>query len=122
MITFDHVHLFCTDLQAMTDFWTKCLGAEFVKWRKFGPADGSVVSLAGTPIFIKTVPADADQPNGSARGLNHLGIRVDDPDQMADLMVKEYGCRLVSRPNENYCFVAHPDGLVFEVMRRGADI
>ena len=56
MTTFDHVHLFCTDLEAMVAFWTKGLGAEFVKYRQFGGADGAVVSLAGTPIFIKVIP------------------------------------------------------------------
>ena len=53
MVTFDHIHIFCTDLNAMVDFWTKGLGAEFVKYRQFGGADGAVVNLAGAPIFIK---------------------------------------------------------------------
>ena len=122
MITFDHVHLFCTDLEAMVAFWTKGLGAEFVKYRQFGGADGAVVSLDGTPIFIKVIPADSPAPVGGARGLNHLGIRVEDPDAFAEGLVNGYGCRVVNRPNENYCFVAHPDGLVFEVMRAGAEI
>ncbi len=122
MVTFDHVHLFCTDLDAMVNFWTKGLGAEFVKYRKFGTADGAVVSLAGTPIFIKVIPADSPAPVGAARGLNHLGIRVEDPDAFADKLAAEFGCTLVSRPSENYCFVSHPDGLVFEVMRAGAEI
>ena len=122
MTTFDHVHLFCTDLEAMVTFWTKGLGAEFVKYRQFGGADGAVVSLAGTPIFIKVIPADSPAPVGGARGLNHLGIRVEDPDAFAEGLVNGYGCRVVNRPNENYCFVAHPDGLVFEVMRAGAEI
>lgn len=122
MPTFDHVHLFCTDLDAMVNFWTKGLGADFVKYREFGGAEGAVVSLAGTPIFIKLIPADAPAPVGGARGLNHLGIRVDDPDAFAEGLVNGFGCRVVNRPNENYCFVAHPDGLVFEVMRAGAEI
>jgi catechol 2,3-dioxygenase-like lactoylglutathione lyase family enzyme len=122
MTTFDHVHLFCTDLEAMIGFWTKGLGAEFVKYRKFGPADGAVVSLAGTPIFIKVIPADSPMPNGAARGLNHLGIRVEDPDAFADKLAQEFGCRMVNRPSDDFCFVAHPDGLVFEVMRAGAEI
>ena len=47
MITFDHVHLFCTDLDAMVEFWTKAFKAEFVKYRKFGTADGAVLTLGG---------------------------------------------------------------------------
>ena len=122
MVTFDHVHIFCTDLNAMVDFWTKGLGAEFVKYRQFGGADGAVVNLAGAPIFIKLIPADSPAPVGAARGLNHLGIRVEDPDAFADKLAAEFGCRMVNRPSDNYCFVAHPDGLVFEVMRAGAEI
>ena len=84
MVTFDHVHIFCTDLEAMIAFWTKGLGAEFVKYRQFGGADGAVVNLAGAPIFIKLIPADSPAPVGAARGLNHLGIRVEDPDAFAE--------------------------------------
>lgn len=122
MSTFDHIHLLCTDLNAMVEFWTKGIGATFVKYRKFGGADGAVVDLAGTPIFLKLAPADAEQPNGAARGLNHIGIRVDDPDAFAEKLVKEFGCRVTVRPSDDYCFVAYPDGLVFEIMRNGAEI
>ena len=122
MVTFDHVHIFCTDLEAMIAFWTKGLGGEFVKYRQFGTADGAVVNFDNTPIFIKVVPADSPAPVGTARGLNHLGIRVEDPDAFAEKLAAEFGCRMVNRPNDNFCFVAHPDGLVFEVMRAGATI
>ena len=44
------------------------------------------------------------------------------PIQIAEKLAAEFGCRMVNRPNDNFCFVAHPDGLVFEVMRAGAEI
>jgi len=47
---------------------------------------------------------------------------VEDPDAFAEGLVNGYGCRVVNRPNENYCFVAHPEGLVLEVMPAGAEI
>jgi catechol 2,3-dioxygenase-like lactoylglutathione lyase family enzyme len=122
MASFDHVHLFCTDLDAMVDFWVKAFGAEFVKYRKFGAADGAVVTLGGTPIFLKVVPADAAQPDGSARGLNHIGIRVEDPVAMGERLEKEFGGRIVNKASDDCVFASIPDGLTFELMRVGADI
>lgn len=56
MTTFDHVHICCTDLNAMIEFWKNAFGAEFVRLRKFGTADGAVLTLAGTQIFLKEIP------------------------------------------------------------------
>ena len=122
MVSFDHVHLFCTDLDAMVNFWCKAFGAEFVKFRKFGAADGAVVSLAGTPIFIKVIPADAAQPNGAACGLNHIGVRVEDPVAMGERIEKEFGGCVVNKASDDCVFASIPDGLTFELMRIGADI
>ena len=94
MISFDHVHLCCSDLDAMIRFWTEALGASFVRFRKFGGADGAVVTLSGVQIFLKKIPADAPMPNGAACGLNHLGIRVEDPNVMAEKLVSQFGGKL----------------------------
>lgn len=122
MISFDHVHVFCTDLDAMVEFWTKAFKAEFVKYRKFGPADGAVLSLGGVQIFLKVIPADSPMPVGAARGCNHIGIRCDDPFAMADTIVNDFGGKKLNRLSDDCVFAAHPDGLVFELMRNGADI
>lgn len=122
MTSFDHVHLCCTDLDAMIAFWTKAFGAEFVRFRKFGGADGAVVTLTGVQIFLKKIPADAPMPNGSACGVNHLGIRVDDPNVMAETLVNEFGCKLINKASDNCSFVAGPQGVTFELMRVGAEV
>ena len=122
MTSFDHVHLFCTDLDAMVDFWKKAFGAEFVKYRKFGGADGAVLSLAGTQIFLKVIPADSPMPNGAARGCNHIGIRCDDPVALGETIARDFGGKVVNCVSNDCVFAAHPDGLVFELMRNGADI
>ena len=122
MTSFDHVHLCCTDLSAMIDFWTKAFDATFVRFRKFGAADGAVVTLSGVQIFLKAVPADAPLPNGSACGLNHLGIRVDDPNVMAEKIVREFGGKLINKASDDCSFVSIPQGVTLELMRVGAEV
>ena len=122
MTSFDHVHLCCTDLDAMIHFWTQAFGATFVRFRKFGTADGAVVTLSGVQIFLKKIPADAPMPNGSACGLNHIGIRVDDPNAMAEKLVNEFGGKLINKASDDCSFVAVPQGVTFELMRVGAEV
>lgn len=122
MISFDHVHLCCTDLDAMIEFWKKAFGAEFVRYRKFGGADGAVVRLSGVQIFLKKIPADSPMPDGSACGINHIGVRVDDPNVMAEKLVSEFGGRLLNKASDDCSFVAVPQGVTFELMRVGVDV
>ena len=122
MTTFDHVHICCTDLNAMIEFWKSAFGAEFVRLRKFGTADGAVLTLAGTQIFLKEIPEGSPMPDASACGVNHLGVRVDDPNAMVETLVGKFGGRLLNKASDDYSFVSVPGGLTFELMRTGADI
>ena len=63
MISFDHLHLCWSDLDAMVHFWTEALGASFVRFRKFGGAEGAVVTLSGVQVFLKKIPDDAPAPS-----------------------------------------------------------
>lgn len=122
MTSFDHVHICCTDLDAMIRFWTDAFGATFVRLRKFGTADGAVVSLAGTQIFIKKIPEGSPMPDASACGLNHIGVRVEDPNVMAETLVEKFGGKLLNKASDDCSFVSVPEGLTFELMRIGADV
>lgn len=122
MTSFDHVHICCSDLDAMIDFWTRAFGAQFVRFRKFGTADGAVVTLAGVQIFLKKIPEGSPLPDAAACGLNHLGIRVDDPNAMADTLVRGFGGKLLNKASDDCSFVSIPQGVTFELMRVGADI
>lgn len=122
MTSFDHVHLCCTDLESMIAFWKQAFGAEFVRYRKFGGADGAVVTLSGVQIFLKKIPDGAPLPDGSACGINHIGIRVDDPNVMAERIVNEFGGTLINKASDNCSFVAGPQGVTFELMRVGAEV
>ena len=122
MTSFDHVHLCCADLDAMINLWTKAFDASFVRFRKFGGADGAVVTLSGVQIFLKKIPADAPMPNASACGLNHIGVRVDDPNAMAEKLVNEFGGKLLNKASDDCSFVGVPQGVTFELMRVGAEV
>lgn len=122
MISFDHVHLCCSDLDAMIAFWTDALGATFVRFRKFGGADGAVVTLSGVQIFLKKIPADSPLPDGASCGLNHIGIRVEDPNVMAEKLVSQFGGTLLNKASDNCSFVSVPQGLTLELMRAGAEV
>ena len=122
MTSFDHVHLCCTDLDAMIAFWPKAFGAEFVRFRKFGGADGAVVTLSGVQIFLKKIPDGAALPDGAACGINHLGIRVDDPNIMAETLIRDFGGKLLNKASDDCSFVSVPQGLTLELMRAGAEV
>lgn len=122
MTTFDHVHICCSNLNAMINLWMNAFDAEFVRLRKFGTADGAVLTLAGTQIFLKEIPAMSPQPDASACGLNHLGVRVDNPNAVAKILVDKFNGRLINKASEDCSFVSVPDGLTFELMRTGAII
>lgn len=122
MTSFDHVHLCCTDLDAMIAFWTKAFGAEFVRFRKFGGADGAVVTLSGVQIFLKKIPDGASLPDGAACGINHLGIRVDDPNITAETLIRDFGGKLLNKASDDCSFVSVPQGLTLELMRSGAEV
>ena len=51
-----------------------------------------------------------------------IGIRCDDPVALADTIAKDFGGKVVNCVSNDCVFAAHPDGLVFELMRNGAVI
>ena len=54
---FHHVHIICKDLEKMIGFFTEGLGADLVRRKKFGTADGA--SLAATLGASIQIPLSA---------------------------------------------------------------
>ena len=50
---FHHLHVICTDLEKMINFFTKSLGGKLISARKFGTADGATLDLAGVPVYLR---------------------------------------------------------------------
>jgi len=116
MASFDHVHLFCTDLTRMVDLWTRGLGAEFVRFRKFGDADGAIISMGGVHIFLKQIPSGSPEHHAAATGPNHLGIRVDNVNATIADLEANFGAKLINQVSDECAFIYLPDGLMFELM------
>lgn len=80
---YHHIHIICRDLQASEAFFTNDLGATLVERRKFGTADGAILDLGGTAIYLRA-RRDGDAITGDSSnprfGYDHLGLQVEDLD------------------------------------------
>lgn len=80
---YHHIHVICRDLPTSEAFFANDLGATVVERRKFGTADGAIIDLDGTRIYLRarregdTITGDS----ANARfGYDHIGLQVDDID------------------------------------------
>ena len=80
---YHHIHLICRDLPTTEAFFTTDLGAALVERRKFGTADGAILDLGGTRIYLRT-HRDGDAITGDSSnprfGYDHIGLQVEDLD------------------------------------------
>ena len=85
-----HVHLFCTDLNAAIDFWVKGFGATFLEFRKFGNDDGAVLDMkSATQLFLKVAPGP--KQHGS---VDHLGVYVESLEKSLKILLAMPGVTL----------------------------
>jgi len=120
---FDHLHVRSADAEAAADFYVRAFSARIVDRQHPGGRLRVVLDLAGVRLFVEAVPEDSPQPPPPPfRGLEHLGLTVDDLDAvLADLAAK--GIALESgpsspRPGVRIAFVAAPDGARVELIER----
>lgn len=52
------LHLICSDLDRMENFFVEGLGAKLVERRKFGTADGAILDLNGIKINLRVSRKD----------------------------------------------------------------
>jgi len=55
--TFDHVHFFCSDLEASVKWFTEGMGAELVKRRTVKGAPAADLKIAGVPLLLREASA-----------------------------------------------------------------
>ena len=117
----NHMHVNCTDLTAMIDFWTKGFGATFVEFRNFGPSEGAVLDF-GDPIklYLKQVPCTPQEMSAPRGGIDHLGITVDSIEEQLKHLLSLPGVALTREPFDSRgrlcAFVSGPDGVSVEIM------
>ncbi len=118
----NHMHVNCTDLTAMIDFWTKGFGATFVEFRNFGPSEGAVLDL-GNPIklYLKQLPCARQEASAARGGMDHVGMEVESMDEALKHLLALPQVQLTREPFDsrgNLCaFIAGPDGVSIELMQ-----
>ncbi|MCU0558934.1 MAG: VOC family protein [Desulfobacterales bacterium] len=121
---FHHVHIICKDLEAMIGFFTARIGAELVKRKKFGTADGASLDLKGATINLRVARADEKMEGDASRtvyGYNHIGLEVDDIEAaFADLSAQGYSFFMppTNIPDLRIAFLRGPEDIVIELVQR----
>ncbi len=126
--TFDHIHVFTRDPEAMAKWFDIMLGAEVIRTTPGGKPRIDL-KLGGANIFILDVSADAKAVDGAThpyRGLDHFGLSVKDIDKVcAELKAK--GAKFTRgpetvRPGTRIAFIEGPEGVSVELLERGPHI
>ncbi len=126
--TFEHIHLLSQDPEGTAAFYQKMFGAEILRSKMPDGGPRIDLRLGGMDVFILPVKA-GDGAVGVApahphRGLDHIGLRISDLDQvMADLKAKgaEFTRGPITvRPGLRVAFMKGPDDVSIEILDRDA--
>ena len=123
-LKYHHMHLICSNLDQSIHFFCDVMGATLTGRKKFGTADGAMLELAGTNIFLRTKGIDEtiSKDSSSARyGYDHLAFMADDVDAVyADLTAKGYQFSVPPKaagPNR-IAFLKGPDNITIELITK----
>ena len=121
---FHHVHIICKDLEKMIEFFTESIGAELVRRKKFGTADGASLDLQGVTINLRVARTDERMEGDASRsvyGYNHIGLEVDDI-ETAHTDLRARGCSFFMPPTDipglRIAFFRGPEDIVIELVQR----
>jgi catechol 2,3-dioxygenase-like lactoylglutathione lyase family enzyme len=105
------------------NFFTGMLGAKLIERRKFGTADGAILDLNGTVIYLRVKREDENIIGDSSQsryGYDHLGLEVEDVDA-AYTELKEKGVTFSIPPtnvaNGKMAFLKGPDSITIELFQ-----
>jgi lactoylglutathione lyase len=129
MITaFDHVHLFCSDVEETAKFFENFLGAKVIVRGEMGGKPMIRMDLQGIMVILATgTGAGRLAPGLGSGGLDHIGLRVQDLKKAIEGMRMKGGQfsvdYTVTGPptwpvGTKYAFLAGPDGIRVEVVER----
>jgi catechol 2,3-dioxygenase-like lactoylglutathione lyase family enzyme len=118
-----HIHLLCSNLELMINFFTEILGSKLVERKKFGGADGATLDLQGTLINLRIareneiVNEDTFEPS---YGLNHIGLETGDVEGNYEAL-KGKGFEFITPPRDagknRIAFFKGPDNLIIELLQ-----
>ena len=124
-LTFDHVHLYCSDLAATEHWFTTFLGAELLRHRMNMTAPATDVQLGGITIFLRAEQEGEAlaKPGPKRFGTDHIGFRVRDLTATTSEL-KRRGVEFDSEPRQNrpglrVAFIRGPDAVRIELLQYG---
>ncbi len=117
--TFDHIHLRSPDPEATAAFYERVFGVELRR----SPQRIDFV-LGGQAIFVSPInePATGEAPSAPYRGLEHIGLAVQDIDGVvAELKAKGVAFTMeptTIRPGVRIAFLRAPENVSIELLER----
>jgi catechol 2,3-dioxygenase-like lactoylglutathione lyase family enzyme len=125
---FEHVHLFCRDVEEMAKFFEDFLEAKVTTRSPRGGKPMIRMDLKGIMVMLVTTTA-ADQlvPGKESRGLDHFAVKVPDLKKAVEEMKRKGGkfsleYAFTGPPEKprsvQYAFLDGPDGIRVEVIQR----
>ncbi len=119
----DHVHIYCSDLDATERWFIECFGAELLRHRMNRTARATDLRLGGMTIFLRsTQQGEKLGAAGPSRfGTDHIGFRVRDL-QGTCTELKRRGVEFDMEPHQNrpglsVAFVRGPDAVRVELLQ-----
>jgi lactoylglutathione lyase len=122
-LSFDHVHIYCSDLDATERWFITCFGAEVIRHRMLKTARATDLRLGGITVFLRA--AQQGEKLGAAGptrfGTDHMGFRV--PDIKATVAeLKRRGVEFdmepqQPRPGLTTAFARGPDAVRIELLQ-----
>ena len=119
---FHHIHLICSDLDEMQNFFIETLGASLVARKIFGDVEGAVIEFSGTSIYLRCARPGEEFGSGPAAkvfGYDHFGLIVDDIDAAyEELTAKGFTFDLPpTGPAAKMAFFRGPDDVLIELFQ-----
>ena len=123
--SFDHIHLYCSDIVATENWFVSRLDAQLLRRRTIKGAPACDLQLGGTTLFLRGRQKDEQiaAPGPKHFGTDHFGFRVRDLAATAaelrrrgvEFDVEPYE----TRPGLRVAFVRGPDDVRIELLQYG---
>jgi catechol 2,3-dioxygenase-like lactoylglutathione lyase family enzyme len=116
-----HIHLLCSNLEQTEQFFIQNLGAHMEQRTTFGEAQGSMLDLNGTKIYLRTSKSQESVNNDGSDtcyGYHHLGLQVENLASVYNDLLSA-GIEFSVPPKEtssgHLAFMKGPDNILIEL-------
>jgi catechol 2,3-dioxygenase-like lactoylglutathione lyase family enzyme len=120
---FHHIHVFCSDLEATTRWFTDGVGAELVSRGDSRGVPAVTLRLGGANVLLRPARAGEDLASAGARhyGADHFGLSVADVDAtVAELKRRGVFVEVEPwdfAPTTRIAFIKGPDNVRIELVQ-----